>query len=371
MMRMSLCCLLLFGTAIAAAQPETTLTLPSSEMNRRNSEGDFIALKDGRVLFVYTHFFDGTGDHAAAHLAGRFSRDGGKTWDSEDTLILGNEGGMNLMSVSLLRLQDNRIALFYLRKNSTEDCRPLVRFSSDEANTWSDAVVTIPDSEMGYYVLNNDRAVQLSTGRIVLPVSEHNRPHYEKLSSYGIIRCYFSDDGGATWQRSESALDGKQEDASRVMLQEPGVVELKDGRLMMYMRTDGGCQYLAYSKDGGDHWTKPEPSTLLSPRSPAVIERIPSRNDLLIVWNNHDGIDPALKDRRTPQTIALSEDDGKSWTRIRNLDTSPKGCYCYTAVVFVGDHVLLGYSAEDHTGNNSLQEAKVVRLPLDGLYATE
>ncbi|MGJ7027585.1 hypothetical protein, partial [Petrimonas sulfuriphila] len=35
--------------------PKTVLKLPPSSNNPRNSEGDFITLKDGRVLFVYSH----------------------------------------------------------------------------------------------------------------------------------------------------------------------------------------------------------------------------------------------------------------------------------------------------------------------------
>src|SRR5688572_27362967 len=49
--------------------------LPPGPMNPRNSEGDFIQLKDGRVMFLYTHFTGGGSDHAAAHLAARFSKD--------------------------------------------------------------------------------------------------------------------------------------------------------------------------------------------------------------------------------------------------------------------------------------------------------
>ena len=96
---------------------EIVLRLEPKVNNPRNSEGDFIQLKDGRILFIYTHFTDGSGDNSSAYLAGRYSSDGGRTWDREDTIILPNEGGMNIMSVSLIRLDEDRIALFYLRKN--------------------------------------------------------------------------------------------------------------------------------------------------------------------------------------------------------------------------------------------------------------
>src|SRR5690554_1515833 len=106
-------------------EPETVLILSPSENNPRNSEGDFINLNDGRILFVYSHYTgESTSDHAPAYLAGRISEDGGKTWSPDDEVILQNEGKMNVMSVSLVRLQNEDIALFYLRKNSTEDCIP-------------------------------------------------------------------------------------------------------------------------------------------------------------------------------------------------------------------------------------------------------
>src|SRR6478609_5909518 len=99
------------------------LTLAPSPGNPRNSEGDFIRLHDGRWLFIYTHFTSGANDHAKAFLASRESSDGGKTWTAKDRVVVANEGGFNVMSVSLLRLKSGEIALFYLRKNSLEDCR--------------------------------------------------------------------------------------------------------------------------------------------------------------------------------------------------------------------------------------------------------
>ena len=84
--------------------------LPPGVSNPRNSEGDFIQLKDGRILLVYTHFTGGGGDDDAAFLAGRFSSDGGVTWTPDDVTIVPNEGQWNVMSVSLLRLQSGEIA---------------------------------------------------------------------------------------------------------------------------------------------------------------------------------------------------------------------------------------------------------------------
>ena len=136
--------------------PVTVLQLTPSDDNPRNSEGDFITLDDGRILFIYSHYTgSSTSDHAPAYLAARYSDDGGRSWTDKDEVVVENEGEMNVMSVSLLRLQNGDIAFFYLRKNSTEDCIPMLRISKDEAQSWSDPVPCITDRQ-GYFVLNNE-----------------------------------------------------------------------------------------------------------------------------------------------------------------------------------------------------------------------
>src|SRR5690606_11255730 len=120
------------GTAQSSA-PVTTLQLNPGENNPRNSEGDFIKLKDGRILYIYSHFVGhSSSDFGQSHLAARYSSDEGNTWTDSDEIVVENEGAMNVMSVSLLRLQNGQIALFYARKNSIHDCIPYMRISSDE-----------------------------------------------------------------------------------------------------------------------------------------------------------------------------------------------------------------------------------------------
>jgi Neuraminidase (sialidase) len=334
--------------------------LPPGPGNPRNSEADFIPLRDGRLLLVYTHFTGGGGDHAAAHLAGRFSADGGQTWSGEDATIVANEGGFNVMSVSLLRLDSGEIALFYLRKNSLTDCRPLLRTSRDEGKTWSEPTVCI--ESVGYFVLNNDRAIQLSSGRILLPVARHNTPQQNKFDGRGVISCYYSDDRGKTWQESKTVPQGDNQ-----TLQEPGVVELKDRRLMMFCRTPHGSQHLAFSEDQGETWSELAPSNILSPLSPASIERIPETGDLLLVWNNHENAAPELRDKRTPFNVAISRDEGRSWEKTKTLEDDPNGWYCYTAMEFVDGHVVLAHCAGDRR-TGGLNTTQITRFPVRWLY---
>jgi RNA polymerase sigma factor RpoD-like protein len=314
---LAMCC-----TAYAGERevPIRTLELPPGPGNPRNSEGAFVSLKDGRILFIYSHYTAGHGaDHDPAQLCGRYSSDGGRTWSAEDRLIVENEGGMNVMSVSLLRLQGGEIALFYLRKNSEKDCRPVMRLSTDEGETWGPPMMCITD-EIGYYVLNNDRVIQLKSGRLVAPVCLHTVKDSPEMDRLGTVMCYLSDDSGRSWRRSRSTRKGYDTSGERITIQEPGVVELKDGRIMMLMRASGGYQYLSYSEDGGETWGPPHASALASPISPASIKRLPSTGDLLLVWNDHSRIPSSLRNRRVPLSVAISQDEGQTWQHIKVLE---------------------------------------------------
>ncbi len=345
------------------------LELPPTRGNPRNSEGDFITLNNGNLLFIYTHFTGGESDHTEAHLASRVSDDQGKTWSFTDRMVLPNEGELNIMSVSLTRLREERIGMLYLRKQSLSDCRPYLRTSDDEGTTWSPPIEIIPDEEAGYYIANNSRMVKLSTGRLIVPLSLHTGADHPVFTKYGQAVCYYSDDLGASWSHGAPLLTESRKPETRVIIQEPGIIELEDGRLMMYCRTDAGSQYVAYSGNQGESWSPLRPSSIISPRSSASISRIPSTGDLLLVWNNHADVGPELEGKRTPLNTAISTDEGETWEHVRTLERNPHGWYCYTAITFIDGHALLAYSAGDRREGNGLSTLQITRLDVDWLYA--
>jgi len=334
---------------------EITLLLKPRPGNPKNFSGDFIRLKDGKILYLYAYGVgDIVADDAPHCTVARYSSDDGKTWTSDD-IVQHIEGGL-----SLLRLPDGRIALFYLRReNFGKEIYPYMIISDDETKTWSAPVKCV--DEPGYYTINNDRIVQLKNGRIIVPVAFYSSG--ESTDNNGIF-SYYSDNTGETWHRSE-----RTPNPNNVELQEPGVVELKSGDLMMFIRTNSGVQYLSYSKDKGEHWSAVEPSNIRSPISPASIKRIPSTGDLLLVWN--DNYDPQHRDggNRSPLSIAISKDEGKTWEKKKTVESDPYGWYCYTAIQFFGDHVLLGHATGNTDEYIGLACTQVTRLSLDWVYS--
>ena len=245
---------LLCATVVSAQEGlESLLVIEPSKTHGRHSEGDIVELTDGALALVYTRFGARSGDSGAADIVIKISHDDGKTW-SDDRILIPNEGKMNVMSVSILRLKSRELLVFYLRKNALNDTIMYVRRSSDELATLSDPVRVVVDD--GYYVINNDRVVQLSSGRLVVPASLHPCPDGTKktFSGRGIPRAFLSDDEGRTWRGD--ATDLTPPTKNDPVLQEPGVLELRDGRLWMWMRTNPGTQYECFSSDGGEHWTQ-------------------------------------------------------------------------------------------------------------------
>lgn len=335
------------GPGTRAGDLHSRVVAPPTPDNPRNTEADIVPLRDGRLLLVYTRFRGGSADAAAADLYGMHSDDGGRAW-GEPFLVVANDAGQNVMSVSLSRLRSGALLLGYLRKNSDRDCRYVVRRSTDEGTSWGpETLVTGPTS---YYVVNNDRIVQLASGRLLVPAADHGNIA-ERPNSPAV--CFLSDDDGHTWRRGpgEVRLDG-------IGCQEPGVVELTDGRVYMIIRNSLGSIYRAISDDAGQTWRDPAPTGLTSPVAPASIARIPSTGDLVMIWNHSDA-------RRVPLTAAVSGDEGRTWHHRRDLEEQGAS-FAYTSITWIKDAAVLSYWTQSDVGYG----LKVAVVPADWFYAS-
>ena len=355
---------------------EVLVEFAKSDEHPRNSEGDVVRLRDGRLLVVYSHFYkdpsskfaDGGSDDSSAELVLTESADGGKTWSKMRTAVRKDKGALNVMSASFLRLGDGRLALFYLNKVASADCRPVMVVSSDEGKTWSAPVDCVSERDRGYYILNNARAVRLQSGRIALPLAYH--PFDGKRHAEGaFLLCALSDDDGRTWRLSSDRRRGTPPSgAKKLSLQEPGLVELKDGRLMMYARSNERRQWRLFSTDNGEHWMEPEPVTEYATTtfSPVTYARL-ADGRLVVVFNDgsaHADAAPTGLERRWPLAVGVSSDEGKTWkTKVLEPDDAKGTVHaCYTAVREIDGRLVLVYCHRD-----MLATTRVVSVPLDWL----
>ncbi len=313
---------------------------PVAPRNTRNSEAAIVPLKDGSLLLAWTEFYAGNGaDHGPARISGKNSTDGGRSWGDKYTLIE-NDGGCNVMEVNFMRLTTGELALFYCQKNTeSTDCRIMMRTSADEGKTWINPKQLSPSGK--YTGLTNGRSIRLSSGRIILEAWEG-----------GYCYCVLSDDDGKTWRNSQHIKPEKGK------CYENACIELKDGKVMMFMRTSLGGQFKAISSDGGETWSNPVITQLTGTDAPVSISRIPKTGDLLAIWTHNPGIT-----RRNPLTSAISKDEGGTWEHFRNLEDTPDDAWAYPAVTWIGNRALVTYF--NYKGGISL---KLKSLPANWFY---
>lgn len=347
------------------------LVYPATEEHPRYTEGSIVRLSDGSLLYAVTQFVGGGSDFSRAQIVARRSRDGGRTW-SDPRVLQQSTGKMNVMSVTLRRLNNpqpppkgpkrelpkSTVAMFYLQKNSYDDLRVYVRLSDDEAQSFGDPIRVT--TEPGYHVMNNDRVTQLSSGRLLAPVA--STADVRKVNHF-VSYCWLSNDNGQTWRKGKGQVDLPKRGAM-----EPEVIELRDGRVMMIVRTQLGHIAASFSDDGGETWSDPERlSNLQAPEAPATLRRIAATGDLVLIWNNTYKSGTGHGGRRTPLTAATSSDEGKTWKNIRNLETRSDRTYAYTSLTFIKDHAVMSYWERSPAGLSS----RFRSLPVAWFYSQE
>ena len=340
--------------------------LPDVEAgNPRNSEGTFLETEKNEILFVYSRFRGhDPADHAYADLCLMRSRDGGMTFD-EGRVILTCEGeeGVNMMSPSLLRMENGDVGLFYLVRMTYTITRIYLRRSADGGRSWGERVLCSPQDD--FFVVNNDRVVRLAGGRILIPVASHRAgPGYFDGRSEAMF--LLSDDDGRSWRMASGKCTLPQARHCSSGLQEPGAAELKNGVLWGWARTELGRQYEMFSLDGGDSWTAAQPSRFTSPNSPLCMKR---GNDgrLYAVWNPIPEYNGRKKvdyftGGRTPLVIASSGDDGRTFSEPVAFEWDEESGYCYCASYFTEDALLLAYCAGGRQERSCLVKTRIRRV---------
>ena len=331
----------------------------------RCSGPTLIRLSGNEIALGYVSFSGETHDWSSSHIAIKRSADQGYSW-GPPLVLQPNIGRQNVNGPSLLRLHSGEILFCFMVNNSFSDVQIVTRRSADEMRSWSSPISVTNNA--AYHLLTNHKAMQTSSGRILLPIFSSS-----DLADYKFTtRVHYSDDQGGTWKPSATEL---QCDLGGTM--EPGIVELADGSLLMLIRTQLGFLYESRSLDDGATWTPPQKTDLVSPESSLLVTRLPENGKVLVLWNHVEDRRPmpdprGNKDdlmgyyrqmRRSPLTAAVSEDGGRSWTNFRNLETRPDCSFAYPALLFVNGRAIICYWVYDiHTGRTSL---KIRNLAVD------
>ncbi len=102
---------------------------------------------------------------------------------------------------------------------------------------------------------------------------------------------------------------------------EPVILELKDGRVWMLIRTQNGRFYESFSKEGAI-WSEPQPTNIFASDSPPALEKL-SDGRIVMFWNNCLRFPYAYGGRHIMHA-AISEDGARTWRGYREVARDPK-----------------------------------------------
>lgn len=147
---------------------------------------------------------------------------------------------------------------------------------------------------------------------------------------------HISDDGGLTWFRSQNTICSPAHEVGGVhkghRWQNGGVegtiVELKDGRLWILVRTSQDQHWESFSSDYGGTWSPAQPSRFWGTLTMPTISRLDDGR-LLMLWTNTSSL-PENKaanrvggedafTNRDSHHAAVSHDGGKTWIGFREI----------------------------------------------------
>ncbi len=217
-----------------------------------------------------------------------------------------------------------------------------------------------------------------SCGRWLI-MGEYTMPDYTDRQ----VAVFYSDDDGESWNggiigKSAPKHEIKPPHKSERWQQyaaEPTIVELDDGKLVLFCRTSQDYHYCYTSDNRGETWHGPEPTTFHGTITMPVLQKL-SDGRIVFFWCNnqpmpeldHSNDFPSLNITETNGTwedvftnrdanhLAISEDGMKTWIGLRELFLSPIRNYA--------DFRSIGGT---NSIDKSIHQAQILELPYNKL----
>jgi hypothetical protein len=278
--------------------------------------GPFVNMPDGSILTVDT-------------TNCLVSRDEGKTWTAfplfkdtskytiriERALIRTRKGTL------ILAFMNDKERSAFTWNNETHDMPGAVLptyvvRSTDGGRTWQEPQLMHRDWTGAIRDI-----IETKDGHVVFTsmMMRHDPGHHTVLT-------YTSADEGRSWKRSNVIDLGGVGHHSGVT--ESTLEEMKDGSLLMYMRTNWGSLWETRSNDKGLTWDRFRSTPMTASSAPAMFKRLKSGR-LILIWNqsmpqgktsyplrggDRNWAEVFQSNHREELSVSFSDDEGRNWS---------------------------------------------------------
>lgn len=317
----------------------STAMLPSDYP--QNHASNLLVLPNDDILCTW---FAGTqeGISDISILCSRL-RKGSEVW--EPAVKLSNDPERSEQNPVLFLDPDNILWLLWTAQVSGNQDTAIVRYrkSDDFGETWNDIDVLI--DKPGTFI--RQPIVVLDNGNWLLPIFNCTvKPGEKWVGNYDTSSVKISEDKGKTWRDVDVP-----ESLGCVHM---SIARLKNRSLIAVYRSRWADNiYQSYSHDNGETWTEPKATELPNNNSSIQVTALNNGN-LAMVFNNMSAagatdrrrslydeieedsgaVEPEVVDGksafwgapRAPMSLAVSKDNGESWSIIANLDEGDGFC---------------------------------------------
>ena len=312
-------------------------------------------LQADRVLLAWSRWKPGSDDFA---VVGALSPDCGCTWSAVTVFI--DHAGL-LDADSGIVVCGDRVFLTCTTVSFAKGIRTSTTWcirSDDNAKTWSAPYEIAMNHK--YTCGKCHHGIRLKSGTLLMGYSwdvvcEQGQAHQsegEMDLRAGVMR---STDDGITWTNGGDTTATYEKVAGGAVAgtDEPALVALDDGSVLMLMRTGSTHLYEARSRDEGQTWQDIKPSPLTGTNAPAALSRFRagSGQGIFAAWDNAQD--------RFPLCVAASFDGGTTWSAPRDIGQPYTGGQAsYPSVDQAPDGTLLAAWQQDVPGGRDIRLAR-------------
>jgi predicted neuraminidase len=283
----------------------------------------FDELDNGDLYVVY---YGGAGEYEGDTAVYGFRKPhGSDSWTKPR--VIADTPGRSEGNAVVWQGPNGTVWLFYLTRygETWSTSRIKYKTSNDGGHTWTDP--RLMSFEEGLMV--RAHPIVLQDGDYLLPVYHETGHDTEFVGADSTSLFFRFDPKTREWTETNRVN-------SRIGNIQPAVVQIDDDFLLAYSRRGGGYGPMkdgflvrSESRDGGYTWSRGTDSQFPNPNAAADLIKLKNGHLLLVYNDNNDG-------RRMPLTVAISDDNDRTWKYKRDIVTG-QGTAAYPTAVQTDD----------------------------------
>ena len=242
----------------------------------------------------------------------------------------------------LFSTNDQKVFLFYKKGRKIVHWRTYIRISQDGGRTFGKEQELITGDIGGRGPVRN-KPIQLQNGRILCPASVEGKEwkafvDISENNGESFVRSNWIEIAGMRnlLSQTKNMESGKNKNSDIPVSDQSfygrGVIQPTlwaddNSEIHMLLRSTEGRIYRSDSKDGGYNWSEAVPTEI--PNNNSGIDMTKLADGRLVLVHNPVGENWGM---RSPLSLSVSEDNGKTFSRLYDLESGP-GEYSYPAIV--------------------------------------